>query len=94
LDLLKENERISVFDLNKLVVLNEPFLMIDVRKKVEYDMCHLPFSINIQLNDLKKEEIFNELMKKIISFGCTTPNCKYKFLWFIINIVIKLWYVM
>lgn len=76
LNLLKENERISVLDLNQLISQNQLFLLIDVRKKIEYDMCHLPFSINIQLNDLKCEETRNELIKKINSFSGTMPNCK------------------
>lgn len=49
--------------------------MIDVRKNVEYDMCHLPFSVNIQLSDLKKKDTFSELIKKINSYN-TTPNRK------------------
>jgi len=74
--LLKENERITVIDLNELISTNNPFLMIDVRKKVEYDMCHLPFSINIQLSDLKNENTRSKLIKKINSFNNMTPNCK------------------
>lgn len=76
LNLLKDNERISVLELKQLVSQNHPFLMIDVRKKVEYDMCHLPFSINIQLNDLKNKETLNELIEQINSFSCRTPSCK------------------
>lgn len=76
LNLLKENERISVLELKQFVSQNHPFLMIDVRKKVEYDMCHLPFSINIQLNDLKNKETQNELIEQINSFSCRIPSCK------------------
>jgi len=76
LNLLKENERITVLDLIELVSKKQPFLMIDVRKKVEYDMCHLPFSINIQLNDLKNKDTRSKLIKDINSFGNITPNCK------------------
>lgn len=76
LNLLEDNERISVLDLNKLVTQKQPFLMIDVRKKVEYDMCHLPFSTNIQLSDLKKEEFQTKLIEKINSLSSTQLNCK------------------
>jgi len=76
LNLLKETERITVLDLNKLVSQKQPFLMIDVRRKIEYDMCHLPFSINIQLSDLKNEDIRSGLIENINSFNNTTPNCK------------------
>lgn len=76
LNLLKENERITVLDLNELVSTKNPFLMIDVRKKVEYDMCHLPFSINIQLSDLKSKDTRSKLIEKINSFGNMAPNCK------------------
>jgi len=74
--LLKESERITVLELNKLISQKHPFLMIDVRKKIEYDMCHLPFSINIQLNDLKNENTRLKLIENINSYGNTTPSCK------------------
>lgn len=74
--MLKENERITVIDLLRLVIKKQPFLMIDVRKKTEYDMCHLPFSINIQLDDLKNKDTRSKLIKDINSFGDITPNCK------------------
>lgn len=76
LHLLNENERITVLDLNQLVSQKQPFLMIDVRKKIEYDMCHLPFSINIQLSDLKNEETLFLLTERINSFSNTTLNGK------------------
>lgn len=63
-------------DLKKLVSQKEQFLVIDVRKKIEFDMCHLPFSINIQLSDLKNEEARTKLIEKIKSYNNTTPNCK------------------
>lgn len=74
--MLNENERLTVLDLNKLVSEKQPFLIIDVRKKIEYDMCHLPFTINIQLNDLKNEKTLTKLIEKINSFYNITPNCK------------------
>ncbi|XP_025417572.1 adenylyltransferase and sulfurtransferase MOCS3 isoform X2 [Sipha flava] len=73
LNLLNEDERITVIDLNKLISQNQPCLVIDVRKNVEYDMCHLPFSVNIQLNDLKREKTLLELIKQINSYS-KTPN--------------------
>lgn len=76
LNLLKENERITVLDLHTLVSKKHSFLIIDVRRKVEYDMCHLPFSINIQLSDLKSKVTRSELIEKINSFSNITPNCK------------------
>lgn len=79
--MLKENERISVIELNQMVAQDCPLLLIDVRRKVEYDMCHLPFTINIQLGDLKNEETQNELIKQINScFEGLVPNCKYNLL--------------
>lgn len=76
LKLLNENERITVLELNQLVSQKQPFLMIDVRKKIEYDMCHLPFSINIQLSDMKNEETLSILTEKINSITDTTLNGK------------------
>ncbi|VVC39291.1 Rhodanese-like domain,THIF-type NAD/FAD binding fold,Adenylyltransferase and sulfurtransferase MOCS3/Uba4 [Cinara cedri] len=72
--LLNENERLTVLDLKKLVSEKQSFLIIDVRNKIEYDMCHLPHTINIQLNDLKNEETLTKLIEKINSFTNTKPN--------------------
>lgn len=49
--------------------------MIDVRKNVEYDMCHLPFSVNIELSDFKIEKTLSKLIKQINSYN-TTPSGK------------------
>lgn len=76
---MNENERLTVLELNKLVNEKQPFLMIDVRKKIEYDMCHLPFTINIQLSDLKNEETLQKLIEKINSFSNIKPNCKFNY---------------
>lgn len=73
--MLKDNERLSVLDLNELVSQKQPMLIIDVRNKIEFDMCHLPFSINIQLCDLKNENKRSNLIEKINSIG-GTPYCK------------------
>lgn len=78
LHLLKEDERITVLDLNRIITQKQAFLLVDVRKKIEYDMCHLPCSINIQLSDFKSNKTCSELIEKINSFKLlnTTPNCK------------------
>lgn len=65
-----------MLDLNKLVSQKQPILLIDVRQKIEFEMCHLPFSINIQLSDLKSQEFRSDLIKKICAFNHTLPNCK------------------
>lgn len=78
LNLLNEDERITVLDLNQIITQKQPFLLIDVRNNIEYDMCHLPFSINIQLSDLKTNNTLSDLIERINSFKLlnTTPNCK------------------
>lgn len=64
-----------MLDLNELVSQKQPMLLIDVRNKIEYDMCHLPFSINIQLCDLKNEKMCSNLIEKINLFD-GIPYCK------------------
>ncbi|XP_050535569.1 adenylyltransferase and sulfurtransferase MOCS3 isoform X2 [Daktulosphaira vitifoliae] len=74
LNLLEDSERISVKELKKLVSENTPLLVIDVRKNNEYEMCHLPFSINIQLEDLNTDLFSSRLIEKINTCYKKAPN--------------------
>lgn len=74
--LLDKNERISVSDLFKLRSEREPHLLIDVRSKAEYDMCHLPESINLSINALDKNADY--LIQKIKDLKCITDDPKSK----------------
>ncbi|XP_065221221.1 adenylyltransferase and sulfurtransferase MOCS3 [Planococcus citri] len=78
LHLLNKNERISVNDLYKLRSEREPHLLIDVRSNVEYEMCHLPESINLHINSLDKHADF--LIKKINDLKCITDDPKIIFI--------------
>lgn len=75
MNLLDGSERISVTELKKMVSENIPLLVIDVRKNNEFEMCHLPFSINVQLNDLNTDVFKSEVFNRVISGYEKIPNC-------------------
>lgn len=53
LSILSSEERVSVSDYDKIHQKNNHHL-IDVRSKIEFEMCHLPNSINIPFGDIEK----------------------------------------
>ncbi|XP_062863486.1 adenylyltransferase and sulfurtransferase MOCS3 [Trichomycterus rosablanca] len=67
LNLLSTEQRISVQEYKSIVNSLTPHLLLDVRPKVEVDICHLPTSINISLASLEecKTDQVNLLKKKI-----------------------------
>ncbi|CAH0552977.1 unnamed protein product [Brassicogethes aeneus] len=52
IDILKTNQNTDI----KSIVNAKNNIIIDVRPKIEYQMCRLPNTTNIPLNDLKKEK--------------------------------------
>lgn len=67
LNLLTKEQRVSVQEYKEILDSSTPHLLLDVRPKVEVDICHLPFSINIPLASLeeKKSEHIAQLKDKI-----------------------------
>ncbi|TSO25234.1 Adenylyltransferase and sulfurtransferase MOCS3 [Bagarius yarrelli] len=67
LNLLSPEQRVSVQEYESIVDCRTPHLLLDVRPKVEVDICHLPVSINIPLATLEdqKTDHINILKKKI-----------------------------
>ncbi|KAM6968783.1 adenylyltransferase and sulfurtransferase MOCS3 isoform 1-T1 [Tautogolabrus adspersus] len=67
LNLLSRDQRITVQDYKSLKDNAEPHLLLDVRPRVEVDICHLPFSLNIPLSSLeeRKSEGIRLLQEKI-----------------------------
>ncbi|XKL66680.1 hypothetical protein PGB90_010100 [Kerria lacca] len=63
ISLIDKTERITVNDLYKIRLTLEPHILIDVRSNSEYNMCHLPNSLNIHVNSLEKD--INCINKKI-----------------------------
>ncbi|NP_001188115.1 adenylyltransferase and sulfurtransferase MOCS3 [Ictalurus punctatus] len=56
LNLLSAEQRVSVQEYKSIVDCGIPHLLLDVRPKVEVDICHLPVSINIPLASLEDQK--------------------------------------
>ncbi|KAM6916911.1 adenylyltransferase and sulfurtransferase MOCS3 [Lycodopsis pacificus] len=67
LNLLSRDQRITVQDYKSIMDNAEPHLLLDVRPRVEVDICHLPLSLNIPLSSLeeKKSEHIQLLQERI-----------------------------
>ncbi|KAM6913150.1 adenylyltransferase and sulfurtransferase MOCS3 [Xenentodon cancila] len=68
LNLLSEDQRITVQDYKSIVDNAGPHILLDVRPLVEVDICHLPSSLNIPLSSLeerKSEQI--QLLRETLS---------------------------
>ncbi|KAG1492640.1 hypothetical protein G6F46_010275 [Rhizopus delemar] len=53
--ILKREERIDVDEYNEIIEKGKPHLLVDVRPKIQYDICHLPNSLHIPIEELPKE---------------------------------------
>lgn len=40
---------------NEIIEKGKPHLLVDVRPKIQYDICHLPNSLHIPIEELPKE---------------------------------------
>ncbi|XP_073683528.1 adenylyltransferase and sulfurtransferase MOCS3 [Garra rufa] len=56
LNLLTKEQRVSVQEYKAIVDSSSPHLLLDVRPKVEVDICHLPTSIHIPLSSLENQK--------------------------------------
>uniref|UniRef100_A0A8C1TS05 Adenylyltransferase and sulfurtransferase MOCS3 n=1 Tax=Cyprinus carpio TaxID=7962 RepID=A0A8C1TS05_CYPCA len=56
LNLLTKEQRVSVQEYKAVLDSSAPHLLLDVRPKVEVDICHLPVSINIPLSSLENKK--------------------------------------
>ncbi|KAM9466561.1 adenylyltransferase and sulfurtransferase MOCS3 isoform 1-T1 [Clarias gariepinus] len=67
LNLLPAEQRVSVQEYKSIMDCGTPHLLLDVRPKVEVDICHLPVSINIPLSSLedKRTDHIHFLKEKI-----------------------------
>lgn len=67
LNLLSPEQRVSVQEYKSIVDCGTPHLLLDVRPKVEVDICQLPVSINIPLASLEDQmtDHTNVLKKRI-----------------------------
>ncbi|KAM9707644.1 adenylyltransferase and sulfurtransferase MOCS3 [Menidia menidia] len=56
LNLLSKDQRITAQDYKSILDNTEPHILLDVRPRVEVDICHLPFSLNIPLSSLEERK--------------------------------------
>uniref|UniRef100_A0A671QHG4 Adenylyltransferase and sulfurtransferase MOCS3 n=1 Tax=Sinocyclocheilus anshuiensis TaxID=1608454 RepID=A0A671QHG4_9TELE len=56
LNLLTKEQRVSIQEYKAILDSSAPHLLLDVRPKVEVDICHLPISINIPLSSLEDKK--------------------------------------
>lgn len=56
LKLLQVNERLTPEDLYQHLKSDKPLILLDVRSQLEFQICNIPGSINIPLDDLTKPE--------------------------------------
>lgn len=71
LNLLSENERITVEYYKQLVDDGNHHLLIDVRGSNQFDICKLPASVNIPIDDILKNRRTDELLAKITTAETT-----------------------
>jgi hypothetical protein len=54
-------------------VRNEPHTLIDVRSPLEFEICHIPESLNLPLKDLASGEVIQQL-KALITEKCSSGS--------------------
>lgn len=69
--LLDDTDRISAGAYHG--VHSEPHILIDVRSPQEFEICHLPESLNVPLKDLALEQVVQQL-KEAITKKCSSDN--------------------
>ncbi|KAJ8678690.1 hypothetical protein QAD02_014477 [Eretmocerus hayati] len=70
LDLLDQNDRITVDNYHKLSnVPPKSYLLVDVRSNEEFEMCHLEDSINIPLTNLHHTSSLDDLKTEMVKVG-------------------------
>jgi hypothetical protein len=52
---------------------SEPHILIDVRSPLEFEICHLPESMNLPLKDLASTEVVQQL-KAVITEKCCSGS--------------------
>lgn len=55
-------------------VRSEPHILIDVRSPLEFEICHLPDSLNVPLKDLTSEQLVQQLKEVITKKGSSDKD--------------------
>ncbi|XP_036605184.1 adenylyltransferase and sulfurtransferase MOCS3 [Trichosurus vulpecula] len=70
LQLLSQEERVSTAHYKRVLDAGEPHLLLDVRPKVEVDICCLPHALHIPLSHLERRDVESlELLRDAIRKG-------------------------
>eukprot|EP00842_Homolaphlyctis_polyrhiza_P006402 jgi/Hompol1/6763/HPOL_003800-RA len=74
-ELLSDEQRITCQQYNQIVQDNQPHVLLDVRQKVQFDICSLPHSHHIPLAELGKHiDRVSELQARVSAqTGAATP---------------------
>ncbi|GJJ70548.1 adenylyltransferase and sulfurtransferase [Entomortierella parvispora] len=63
--LIPLQERLTCEGYKKILETHTPHLLLDVREKVQFDICSLPSSLNIPLKDLELPESIEQVKKRL-----------------------------
>ncbi|XP_055532260.1 adenylyltransferase and sulfurtransferase MOCS3 [Wyeomyia smithii] len=74
LKLLSENERITVEQYKQLLDNGNQHVLIDVRGTNQFEMCQLPASINIPIDDILENRRMEELLAKVSPDATQLPT--------------------
>ncbi|KAF6210338.1 hypothetical protein GE061_013442 [Apolygus lucorum] len=64
LQLVEKSERVTPHELNEAIRNGEPALMIDVRSRIEFEMCSIPGSINVPLKELERQQTQDDVRER------------------------------
>ncbi|CAH8483245.1 unnamed protein product [Heterobilharzia americana] len=59
------NRRITVQQLKNYIDSQSSYLLIDIRPKTEFDICHLKSSLHIPFNELFRESVISDIREAI-----------------------------
>lgn len=62
LNVLDENDRITVNEYNAIVQDGNAHILVDVRSSNEFEICHIPNSINIPIKDVLNDKTFPSIL--------------------------------
>jgi len=71
IQLLDDIDRISACTYQG--IRSEPHILIDVRPPLEFEICHIPESLNLPLKDLTSGEVVQQL-KTVITEKCSSGS--------------------
>ncbi|CAH8483192.1 unnamed protein product [Heterobilharzia americana] len=65
MNMIMNNRRITVQQLKNYIDSQSSYLLIDIRPKTEFDICHLKSSLHIPFNELFRESVISDIREAI-----------------------------